>query len=286
MSSETASGLSLSETKILTSRHVREHGQITPATLGCYQRMMRELLKAGAPFLVGGAYALARYTGIERHTKDLDIFVRPEAAPGVLALLGRAGCNTELTFPHWLGKAYCGDDFVDIIFSSGNGVTDVDDEWFEHAIDENVLGLRVQLCPPEEMLWSKAFVMERERFDGADINHLLLHMADALDWPRLLTRFGENWQVLLAHLTLFRFAYPSDAHRVPDWVMEDLFERSRTTQSSDAVGEKLCRGTLLSREQYLIDIEKWGFRDARLRPNGPMSPKEIAQWTEAIETNP
>ena len=28
------------------------------------------------PFLVGGAYAFARYTGIERHTKDFDVFVR------------------------------------------------------------------------------------------------------------------------------------------------------------------------------------------------------------------
>jgi hypothetical protein len=283
MSSEPASELRPPETANPKRQDGRDHGRLTPETRACYQRMVRVLLEAGVPFLVGGAYALARYTGIERHTKDLDIFVRPNAAPGVLALLGQAGCDTDLTFPHWLGKAYCGDDFVDIIFSSGNGITDVDDEWFENAIDEDVLGLRVQLCPPEEMLWSKAFVMERERFDGADINHLLLHMADKLNWQRLLKMFGENWQVLLAHLTLFRFAYPSEAHRVPDWIMEDLLERSRKPQSSLRPGVKLCRGTLLSREQYLIDIEKWGFLDARLWPNGSMSPYEIELWTEAIE---
>ena len=33
---------------------------------------------AGLPFLIGGAYAFSRYTGIERHTKDFDIFVKPD----------------------------------------------------------------------------------------------------------------------------------------------------------------------------------------------------------------
>ena len=33
--------------------------------------------RRACPFLVGGAYAFARYTGIERHTKDFDVFVRP-----------------------------------------------------------------------------------------------------------------------------------------------------------------------------------------------------------------
>lgn len=37
----------------------------------------------------------------------------------------------------------------------------------------DVLGIPVQLCPPEEMLWSKSYVMERERYDGAEVMHLL-----------------------------------------------------------------------------------------------------------------
>ena len=58
-----------------------------------------------------------------------------------------------------------------MIFSSGNGVATVDDEWFAHAPEGEVLGLPVRLVPAEEMIWSKAFIMERERFDGADIMH-------------------------------------------------------------------------------------------------------------------
>ena len=29
------------------------------------------------------------------------------------------------------------------------------------------------------MIWSKAFIMERERFDGADVAHLLLHCLES-----------------------------------------------------------------------------------------------------------
>ncbi len=101
-----------------------------PETRDFYLRAMRLLDEAGLEFLVGGAYAFERYTGIARHTKDFDIFVHPRDVDRVLATLSASGCETELPFPHWLGKARCGDDFVDVIFSSGNGVAAVDDEWF------------------------------------------------------------------------------------------------------------------------------------------------------------
>ena len=34
---------------------------------------------------------------------------------------------------------------------------------------------------------------------------------------------------------------------------------------------RLCRGTLLSRSQYLTDVYEWGYQDARLAPHGRMS---------------
>ena len=45
---------------------------------------------------------------------------------------------------------------------------------------------------------------------------------------------------------------------------------------------RVCQGTLLLREQYLPDIEQWGYSDPRLEPKGEMSPADIALWTEAI----
>jgi hypothetical protein len=252
-------------------------------TRAFYRRALRRLRLAGVPFLVGGAYAFARYTGIERHTKDFDVFLRRADAPRALDALAADGCQTDLVFPHWLGKAFSGDDYVDVIFSSGNAVAEVDEAWFEHAVAEEVLGLPVRLIPAEEMIWSKAFIMERERFDGADIAHLLLARGPDLDWPRLVARFGDHWRVLLSHLVLFGFIYPSERDRIPAGVVRDLTARLAAEMEEPAPGDPVCRGTILSRAQYLVDLDRHGLRDARRRPDGGMSPAEIAHWTAAID---
>ncbi len=253
------------------------------ATARFYGRMIDALQAAEQPFLVGGAYAFARHTGIERHTKDLDLFVRPEDVERTLAILAEAGCETELTFTHWLGKARRNDDFIDIIFSSGNGIATVDDRWFAHSLPDEVLGRPVRLCPVEEMLWSKLYVMERERFDGADAAHLLLHNLDRLDWRRLLGYFQWHEQLLLASLPLFQVIYPTETERVPSRVMDYMAARARQDPERARRDRPVCRGTLLSREQYLPDIEQGGFIDARLTPEHSMSREEIAEWTDAIE---
>jgi hypothetical protein len=252
------------------------------ATRAFYRRALLTLDDAGVPFLVGGAYAFARYTGIERHTKDFDVFLRRADARRALDALAADGCQTDLVFPHWLGKAFCGDDYVDVIFSSGNAVAAVDDAWFEHAVADEVLGLPVHLIPAEEMIWSKAFIMERERFDGADIAHLLRARGPDLDWPRLVARFGESWRVLLSHLVLFGFIYPSERDRIPAGVVRDLAGRLATELGEPSPPHPVCRGTILSRAQYLVDVER-GLRDARRRPDGAMSRAEIAHWTAAID---
>jgi hypothetical protein len=258
--------------------------EIDLKTQAFYCETLRGLNAAGAEYLVGGAYALARYTGVVRHTKDFDIFTRRRDRDRVLEVLAARGCMTEVTFPHWLAKAYCRDgsgDFIDVIYSSGNGVAVVDDEWFEHAVGGEVLGCAALLCPAEEIIWSKGFVQERERFDGADIYHLLRQCAPALDWTRLLRRFGTHWRVLLGHLVNFGFVYPGERDRVPAWVLDELVARLQEETRRAPSRERLCRGTLLSREQYLIDLSDWGYRDARL-DEAIMTPEEIQHWTDAI----
>lgn len=257
---------------------------LTPQTRAFYCDVIDRLNAARAPFLVGGAYALAPYTGIERHTKDFDIFVRRRDYDAVMATLEARGCVTELTFPHWLGKAYCGEDFIDIIFSSGNAIATVDDEWFTHAVPAQVFDRAVRLCPIEEIIWSKSFIMERERFDGADILHLLRARAARLDWERLLRRFNSHWRILFMHVLAFGFVYPDERATVPQWVMDELLARLQRERHAAAAPIKICRGPLLSREQYLIDIGKWGYGDARLPPYGGMTPPQIALWTDAIES--
>ncbi len=248
-----------------------------------YVRALQTLRDAGIPFMVGGAHALAPYTGVVRDTKDLDLFLRRRDCEPALAALAAAGFVTELTFSHWLAKAYAGDRFIDLIFSSGNAVAPVDDQWFTHAVPGEVLDVPTLLCPPEEMIWSKAFIMERERYDGADIAHLLLACGARLDWSRLLARFGRRWRVLLSHLILFGFIYPGQRSTVPDAVMAELLRRLRRERGRPAHDERVCEGTVISRQQYLLDVTHGGYADGRLAPRGEMTAAEIADWTAAIE---
>jgi hypothetical protein len=242
-----------------------------------YRRVLGLLQESRIPFLVGGGYAFERYTGIHRQTVDLDVFVRPEDARRALAACAAGGYRTRVSFAHWLGKVHERGHYVDVIWSSGNGIARVDQGWFEHAPRGVVFGRRVRLCPAEEMIWSKAFVMERERFDGADILHLILAHGRDLDWDRLLRRFGPFWRVLAAHLLLFGFAYPAERARIPGRVMREL--GARLGERDHANGTPVCLGTLLSRVQFLPDLV-WGYRDGRL-VHGAMSRAEIARWTAA-----
>jgi hypothetical protein len=246
-----------------------------------HRRSVVALQDADIPFLIGGAYVVEVYAGVSRQTKDFDLCLRPQHVDLALDALKRAGYKTEKTFPHWLAKAERGRDCVDLIFRAGNGLCEVDDSWFQRAHCRDFLGFEVKLCAPEEMIWMKAYIMERERFDGADITHIIQSCAEKLDWPHLVRRFGPDWRVLLSHLVLFGYIYPSERDKIPTAIMDDLIARLRSEQRT-AGAHRICRGTLLSRKQYLLDIQERGFRDARLQARVHMNSKDIAHWTKAI----
>ncbi|HEX4385980.1 MAG TPA: hypothetical protein VH083_23645 [Myxococcales bacterium] len=237
-----------------------------------HQGALAALQKAGLEPMVGGAYALRTHTGIWRDTKDLDLFLRKDRIEEALAVLDRAGYRTEYTDRLWIAKAFLGPYFIDLIFSSGNGIAIVDEHWRRRALTRPVLELDSLIVPAEEMIWSKSFIQERERFDGADIHHLLRCKGAELDWKHLLMRFGDaHWEILLVHLITFRFSFPSDKEQVPGWVMRELIQRMEKAEAGKLRSEKICRGTLLSRQQYLHETNVLGYRDSR--------ETETAGWT-------
>jgi hypothetical protein len=128
--------------------------------------------------------------------------------------------------------------------------------------------------------------MERERYDGADVAHLLHACALRIDWQRLLRRFEPHWRVLLSHLVLFGFIYPGERSLIPRWLMDALTERLRAETEAPPPQTVECGGTLLSREQYLPDVAHHGYDDPRLSPRSTMTPADVAQWTTAIHTPP
>lgn len=256
---------------------------VTPLSGDFYSVVLRLLTSTGMPFVVGGAFAMKHYAGLTRGTKDLDVFLRESDLDYALAKLESAGIVTERTFPHWLAKGYLGDDFVDLIHNSANGLCPVDDGWFANAPRITLFDVAARLCPIEEVIWTKSFVMERERFDGADVCHLIAAQRKPIDWKHLLARYGDNWPVLYGHLVFFGFVYPRERDKVPKWVMDELEERARAHRSAEDVS--VCRGTLLSREQYLVDVNERGYADARLAPWGSVAKSSLDIWTDAIGKN-
>lgn len=230
---------------------------------GAHLLAISTLKNAEIPFVVAGAYALHVYTGIYRDTKDLDLFLDRRYVDRALEVLAEAGFRTEMSDPIWIAKAHASDDyFADLIFSSGNGIAVVDDLWIDRAHPGVIHGTPILLAPAEEIIWSKAFVCERERFDGADINHLILARGKQMDWDHLLWRFGPHWEVLLAHLVFYRFSYPGQRDHVPQPVWEELMRRAAQLENVPEQ-KRYCRGMLIARGQYKVDIEHWGYTDAR-----------------------
>jgi len=239
-----------------------------------YVAALAHLDQSKVPYVVGGGYAMAHYTGIARNTKDLDIFLKKSDLPRALEVLERAGYRTEFFYPFWIAKALCGESFIDILYNSGNGLSPVDDEWISNAKEFEIHGYHTRLCPPEEQMFSKAFVMDRDRFDGTDVNHIIFAQGPTMDWQRLLRRFKNHERVLLAHLLLFGYAYPTERARVPQWVIPQL---EKIIASEPAPDERITFGTNLAQKGYGVPIREWGFADGRLKPHGPLTQDEINQ---------
>ena len=89
----------------------------------------------------------------------------------------------------------------------------------------------------------KAYIMERECFDGADIADILRCCAAELDWWHLVRRFGSDWRVLLSHLILFGYIYPGERKRIPLPVTEELIALLRNEAKTPRIGAVMSRNT-------------------------------------------
>lgn len=232
-----------------------------PDAEGFYSEAVRQLAESGVPFLLAGTFALSAYTGISRQTKDVDVFCRPGDYPHILARFKRLGYRIVIEDDRWIAKVLKGRLFLDVIFASSNGVVPIDDRWFEHARQSTVLGTPVKVIGPTELVWSKCFIQARDRYDGADIAHMILRGSDQIDWARLLHHMDVHWELLLIHLLGFQWIYPSERDKVPRWLMDELLRRLAVKRHEHTPGEKVCRGRLLSSKDYQIDVKLWGFKD-------------------------
>jgi len=233
---------------------------LPPEASTLYREVLEAMNQHELPYAVAGAFALQKYTGISRITKDLDLFMKAEDIPAALEYLRQLGFRCETLDPVWLSKAHRGDYFVDLISGMSNAVIVVDDSWMQRTLPAMIAGVPSRIISVEDLLGSKLFVVRRERFDGADIAHIIYRTQGKLDWKHVLDLAGEHWEMVLWALVLFRYVYPAQTHYVPLPLWRDLlgrFMHAIEHPNPDAS----FRGSLVDDNMFSIDMKDWGLPD-------------------------
>lgn len=255
------------------------------------EQLFREVLtllnQSGVPYVISGAFALREHTGICRDTKDLDVFLPPQAVGPAMSFLRQRGFECKVADRVWLAKAHRGDFFVDLITGMSTGTVTVDQSWVDRGSPSELFGVPVKVLGPEELIASKLFVTRRERFDGADIAHVIYGTHGKLNWDRLYQLIGEHWQVLFWALVLYQYAYPAQTDYVPKRVWSDLIGRFQTEVANpDPKAE--FRGALIDPLMFAIDVNEWGMADLHQRYRDAREPKlpETCEVEEDVNPEP
>jgi hypothetical protein len=177
-------------------------------------------------FAIGGAFAVSTYTGLYRNTKDLDIYVLPEQKHEMIEVLNRLGMkdyHDSLAYDRrWIYRSYQDITIVDIIWSMANRRVEVDTGWFERSTAIQARGELIPIVPPEELIWAKLFVLQRDRCDWPDVFNIIYATGEKLDWLHLINRMGEDLPVLSAALSVYAWVSPTSASGLPEWLWERL----------------------------------------------------------------
>lgn len=191
-----------------------------------YLAVIRGARRRGVPFALGGAFGYATYTGDWRNTKDLDLFVVPEDRHAMIDILFSEGLDDY--YPRarydrrWLYRGCRGDTIVDIIWAMANQRAQVDRHWFAAARTVELRGEPMLVIPPEEMLWQKIYILQRDRCDWPDVLNVIYAQGPALDWAHLLDRMEQDWPLLAGLLALFSWLSPARAQALPEWLWDRL----------------------------------------------------------------
>jgi len=224
--------------------------------MALFREVLELMERESVAIAVSGAFALHEHTGIWRDTKDLDLFLTPTEVIRALRVLQRDKFETEVLDPVWLAKARRNGYFVDLITGMSNGVVRVDPSWVERARPSLVFGTPARVLAPEELIASKVFVTRRERFDGADICHIIYGTRGRFDWERLLHLLDDHSQMLFWYLVLYQYVYPAHTDYVPQEIWTNLLN-GFTQELKNPRPRSSFRGSLIDENMFSIDVQEW-----------------------------
>jgi putative nucleotidyltransferase-like protein len=182
--------------------------------------------KLDVPYVLGGAMAVNYYGVPWRNTKDLDIFLPPEDRHTVIDALTALGLvDYYAVWPYdreWIYRSHKGNKIIDVIWQSANRVGVVGADWRDWATPGEMAGVPTWFASPEDLIWLKAFIVQRERCDWPDILNLIAASEGHLQWQRLVKQFGPHGLLLRAVIDLFDWTCPQQAHYVPASIRQQL----------------------------------------------------------------
>jgi hypothetical protein len=201
---------------------------ITPDQWDIYSQAINAVRNAGVPFMLGGGFALAMFTGRWRDTKDIDFYIHPRDQKRAAEALTNAGFKdyySERAYErHWIYRSTKEGFIVDMIWAMANQRAEVDEQWFEHASSIRVRDQDIKILPMEEFMWCKLYIMQRDHCDWTDLFNLLYANAPALDWRRLIGRLEEDRPLLRALLGVYGWLCPKAVGKIPSgvWRLLDM----------------------------------------------------------------
>ncbi len=204
-----------------------------------FRRVLEEARAKKLDFAFGGAFAVATYTGKWRDTKDMDLYILPGDREEMKAALAAAGLTDY--FPvkdydrSWIYRAHTGDVIVDCIWSMANHRTDVDRAWLTRGPVVEFGGENVHVVPPEELIWSKLYVLQRDRCDWPDVLNIVHAIGPELDWERLFHRLNSDAPLLDGILSVFRWLVPDRAAQLPSWLWKRKRKKPRLPAGCERV---------------------------------------------------
>ena len=155
----------------------------------CMKKAAGALNDAGIPFMLGGGIAGAARGGPETD-HDVDFLLKREDADRALAVLEEAGFEPDRPPEGWLYKAWQGDVFIDLIFSTAAG--DVDDEYFERADEFEVFAVRMQVLAPEDLMVTKLMALDEMSLDYKPCVEVARSLREQIDWDDVRRRTDES----------------------------------------------------------------------------------------------
>jgi hypothetical protein len=191
-----------------------------------YSRVIREIRSAGIRFAFGGAFATAVYTDQLRNTKDFDFYILPTDRERMEQALTRAGLHDHferLSYDRkWIYRASQDDVIVDAIWQMANYRAEVDEQWLARGPEIVIRGEALRAIPIEELIWSKLYVLQRERCDWTDVFKLIDAQSAAIEWDHLLDRLAEDTPLLAGALEVYSWLAPDRAAQIDRRVWERL----------------------------------------------------------------